>query len=234
VVKLVVAIDGYASCGKSTLAKRIAGQIQCTYIDSGAMYRAVTLHLIRKGLVKKGVFDASRVLAELGNIVIDFQYHPDTGASETFLNGENVEREIRLPAVSGEVSPVSTIPEVRERLVALQRKMGEKGSVVMDGRDIGTVVFPNAEIKFFMTASPDVRAKRRYDELTANGEKVLLQDVRTGLLDRDRIDENRDVAPLRKAADATVIDNSYLSEDEQFELAIQYLNKRLKQLDKSH
>lgn len=227
---LTIAIDGYSSCGKSTLAKEIANELNYVYVDSGAMYRAFTLHLMNKGLLKDGAYIKSQVLDELNNTHIRFLFNTDTQKSETYLNGENVEKDIRSSIISKQVSPISAIKEVREKMVAIQQQMGVEGRVVMDGRDIGTVVFPNAEVKLFMTASNDIRAQRRLIELLDKGENVSLDDVKKSLAQRDHLDMNREIAPLRKAADAIEIDNSDLNRAEQLELALTIIQDKIELL----
>jgi cytidylate kinase len=213
--KIIITLDGYSSCGKSTFAKAIASELGYIYIDSGAMYRAVTLFCLRKGLVTGGIADESRIISLLPEVNISFRHSSETGYFETLLNGEPVEREIRDRAVSDNVSAVSTIAEVRSKLVDLQREMASGGGIVMDGRDIGTVVFPEAELKIFMTASPEVRAQRRYLELVSKGLPADLDAVVKNITDRDRIDSTREVSPLRQAADAVVLDNSDMTPEEQ-------------------
>jgi CMP/dCMP kinase len=213
--KLIIAIDGYSSCGKSTFAKSIAKMLNYIYIDSGAMYRAVTLHCMRMKLIRGDQIDMEGIRAELSLIKIDFSFNTETLQYETYLNGENVEREIRSIDVASNVSAISMIPEVRERMVELQQQMGADKGIVMDGRDIGTVVFPGAEIKIFMTASVDIRARRRYDELKAKGIVIDIEEVRRNIVARDIADENRDISPLRRAEDAIVLDNSRMSVEEQ-------------------
>ncbi len=213
--KLIITVDGYSSCGKSTFAKAIAADLGYLYIDSGAMYRAVTLFCHRKGCVAGGVADIPGIISILPEIRITFRINPDTGFNETLLNGEKVERELRDRAVSDNVSSVSTIAEVRKKLVELQRSIGARGGIVMDGRDIGTVVFPDAELKIFMTASPSVRAKRRYLELVEKGMQADIAAVERNINERDRIDSTREISPLKKADDAVVLDNSEMTVDEQ-------------------
>lgn len=215
--KIIITVDGYSSCGKSTFAKAIATELGYIYIDSGAMYRAVTLFALRRGLVKDGVADEEQILAAMPEISITFRPDSATGFPATYLNGEKVEREIRDREVSDSVSPVSTIAGVRARLVELQRAMGAGGGVVMDGRDIGTVVFPDAELKIFMTASPEVRAQRRYLELVSKGLPADLEAVVKNITDRDRIDSSREASPLRRAEDAVILDNSEMTPAEQME-----------------
>jgi CMP/dCMP kinase len=208
---LVIAIDGHSSCGKSSFAKNIAKAFGLLYIDSGAMYRALTLFAIRNGLINDGIADAKAIENHLSSITVDFQYNPNTLVYETFLNGENIEKAIRTMEVSENVSEVSKIKTVRAWLVTLQRKIGENKSIVMDGRDIGTVVFPNADIKIFMTASLEVRAERRFKELEEKGIPVSIDDISENLSQRDYIDQNRAESPLRKANDAITLDNSNMT-----------------------
>ncbi len=224
--KIVIAIDGFSSCGKSTFAKAIAKRLGYLYIDSGAMYRVVTLELLRRGLIKDGVVDTSMLQSILKEINIGFSYDPVKMAYLTTLNGEVVEDEIRSPQVANHVSLVAAIPAVRTRLVELQRELGKKKGIVMDGRDIGTVVFPDAELKIFMTADPIVRARRRLKELQEKGLNVTLDEVLKNIEERDYIDQNRDVAPLRKADDAVVLDNTNMTVEEQMEW-VEDLVKRL-------
>lgn len=224
--KLTIAIDGYSSCGKSTLAKEIARKLNYVYADSGAMYRAVTLHLLNKGILKDGAYIKELVLTELDSIDIRFQFDPRLERSETFLNGENVEKEIRSSKISRQVSIISAIEEVRTKLVDIQQKMGKEGGVVMDGRDIGTVVFPHADVKLFMTASNRVRAERRYIELKEKGENISLEEVAKDLKKRDHIDMNREISPLRKADDAIEIDNTELDRESQLTMALEIIKKQ--------
>lgn len=213
--KIVIAIDGYASCGKSTMAKELARKIGYIYIDSGAMYRAVALYCIEQGLFEDNRLDVEALQRHIDDIDITFVLNPETGRPETFLNGRNVERDIRGMAVSDKVSYVAAVGFVRRKLVALQQAMGREKGIVMDGRDIGTVVFPDAELKIFLTASPEVRARRRVDELRAKGQKVSYDEVLHNVRERDRIDETREVDPLRKADDALLLDNSTLTLEQQ-------------------
>ncbi len=224
--RMIIAIDGYSSCGKSTFAREIARKLNYIYIDSGAMYRAVTLYCLRQNLVKDGEADTNGIVSELDRIHIDFVYNPDLDQYETFLNSENVEKEIRGMEVAGNVSRISQIFQVRERLVELQRQIGSLKGIVMDGRDIGTVVFPDADIKIFMTASVDIRAKRRYDELREKGSDARIDEIRKNIVARDIADENRDISPLRRAEDAIVLDNSRMSVKQQMEWFDQIIEKK--------
>lgn len=215
-------MDGHSSCGKSTMAKTLAKKIGYTYIDTGAMYRAVTLYAMRRGFIGKNGIDEESLRKELPLIKISFGH--ENGEQYTILNGENVERQIRGMEVSGNVSPISAIGFVREAMVELQREMGKKGAVIMDGRDIGTTVFPNAELKIFVTATDEIRARRRYDELVLKGDNPVYEDVLKNVRERDYIDSHRAVSPLRQADDAIVLDNSGMSYQEQDEwLMEQYL-----------
>jgi cytidylate kinase len=218
--RITIAIDGFSSCGKSTLAKQLAHHLHYTYIDSGAMYRAVALYAMENGLVRNGELDREELLRSLPDIHIAFGHDDATQRNSTWLNGRNVEQRIREMDVSNNVTLVSPVPEVRAKLVQLQREMGEGGGVVMDGRDIGTVVFPNAEVKFFMTARPEVRAQRRYLELKGRGADVTLDQVLANIARRDLDDTTRAADPLVQAPDAFVIDNSELTSQEQFDLAL--------------
>ena len=213
--KIIIAIDGHSSCGKSTVAKEIAQKLNYIFIDTGAMYRAVTLYCLRHNLIDNGIVNIPELKNNLDQIKVYFMLNPETQHNDIWLNGENVEQEIRLLAVSNNVSPVAAVAEVRHRLVALQQEMGKSKGIVMDGRDIGTVVFPNAELKIFMTAQPDVRAQRRFDELTAKGEKISYEEIRANIIERDRYDETREESPLRKAEDAIILDNSFMTREEQ-------------------
>lgn len=215
--KIIIAVDGFSSCGKSTFAKAIASKLGYIFIDTGAMYRAVTLYALEHGAIRSGMIDEEAVIKLLPEMSVAFRFNPERGASDIYVNGDRVEGKIRTIEVSNCVSGVSAIPIVREKLVALQQEMGRQKGVVMDGRDIGTTVFPSAEIKLFMTADPKVRAQRRYDELTAKGDKVSFDDVLENVISRDNADMNRSVSPLRKADDAIVLDNSYMTVEEQME-----------------
>lgn len=207
---ITVAVDGYSSCGKSTMAKTLAKSVGYIYVDTGAMYRSVALYALRHNYVSGGVVDVERLASDLDNVAITFA--PD---GKAMLNGECVESEIRGIEVSKAVSHVSAIPEVRAHLVKLQKAMGDKGGVVMDGRDIGTVVFPNAELKLFVTADAAIRARRRFDELKAKGQSADYDEILANVKERDHLDETRAVSPLRRADDAIVLDNSNMTIDEQ-------------------
>ena len=213
--KITIAIDGYSSCGKSTMAKDLAREIGYIYVDSGAMYRAVTLYALDNGVIQGEKIDESRLKQEMKNIHISFQFNAERGRPDTYLNGERVEDRIRTLEVSNHVSPVAALPFVREEMVRQQQHMGEEGGIIMDGRDIGTTVFPNAELKIFVTASAEIRAQRRYDELTAKGEACDIADILRNVEERDYIDTHREVSPLRQASDAIVLDNSHLTIPEQ-------------------
>lgn len=226
--KIIVAIDGHSSCGKSTIARALAARFGYIFIDSGAMYRTVTLFALRNHLVEGGVVNQEKLIEKLPEINIQFRFNPETGKSDAYLNGENVEEEIRQLTVSQNVSPVATIPEVRKKMVSLQQEMGKDKGIVMDGRDIGTVVFPEAELKLFVTATPEIRAKRRYDELVAKGEVVSFDEILKNVQERDFIDSTRDVSPLKKADDALLLDNSNMTREEQLAWAIAKVEARLK------
>ncbi|MBP9186881.1 MAG: (d)CMP kinase [Bacteroidia bacterium] len=224
-MKITVAIDGYSSCGKSTLAKQLAAALKYNYVDTGAMYRAVTLFFIRNQV---DLFHPEQVVNALTNITIDFNINPDTLQQETYLNSENIENEIRVnPRVASVVSDVSAISEVRRFLVKQQQAMGNNKGIVMDGRDIGTVVFPNAELKLFVTAEPMIRAKRRFDELQQKGQATTIEEVLANLEKRDYIDSNRADSPLMQAEDAVVLDNSKLTRTEQFDWVMKLINQRI-------
>lgn len=215
--KIIIAIDGHSSCGKSTFAKAIAARLGYIFIDTGAMYRAVTLYALENGAIEMGILDEQRIVAMLPEIDVNFRFNPQRGASDIYVNGDLVEGKIRTIEVSNYVSQVSSVGAVREKLVALQQQMGLKRGVVMDGRDIGTVVFPDAELKIYMTADAMVRAERRYKELTAKGDKVTLEEIYENVVSRDKADMSRAISPLRKADDAIVLDNSHMSVEEQME-----------------
>ena len=216
--KIIIAIDGYSACGKSTTAKAVASILGYTYIDSGAMYRAVTLYFLNHYVTLTNEKEVSRALE---NITISFKRNPDNGRNETYLNGLNVEEEIRTMRVTENVSPVSAIPQVRKAMVEIQQKMGRKKGIIMDGRDIGTVVFPDADLKVFMTADVDVRAARRQQELLEKKQLVNLERIRQNLQERDTIDSNRKEGPLKKANDALIMDTSHLTIDEQVDKVVE-------------
>lgn len=224
--KITIAIDGHSSCGKSTMAKDLARRIGYVYIDTGAMYRAVTLFAMRHNLIANGQVDAAKLREEMGNIHISLRLNPETQRPDTYLNGECVEREIRTMEVSRHVSLIAALPFVRSAMVEMQREMGKEKGVVMDGRDIGTVVFPHAELKIFVTASAEVRAQRRYDELTAKGEKCNYEEILENVKERDRIDSTRETSPLRQAEDAIVLDNTHMTIPEQENWLMEEYKKR--------
>ena len=213
--RLTIAIDGFSSCGKSTFAKALAARLGYIFIDTGAMYRAVTLYGLENGAIRSGMVDEEALCRLLPQISIAFRFNPARGASDIYVDGELVEGKIRTIEVSNCVSRVSQIAQVREKLVAMQQQMGRDKGIVMDGRDIGTVVFPDAEIKIFMTADPAVRARRRYDELRAKGDNVSLEEIERNVQSRDEADQHRAISPLRRAADAVVLDNSHMTLDDQ-------------------
>lgn len=226
--KINIAVDGFSSCGKSTIAKGLARKLGYTYIDSGAMYRAVALFAYRNGWITDTEIDDAALQMHISEIEISFKTNSE-GQQETYLNGENVEKEIRSLEIGNYASRVSTLGFVRRELVRQQQAMGGKKGVVMDGRDIGTVVFPNAEFKIFLTASPEVRAKRRYEELQAKGNLVTYEDTLANILERDERDTTRTESPLQKAADAIELDNSHISIAEQLQWAMDIFNKITKQ-----
>lgn len=226
--KITIAIDGYSSCGKSTMAKDLAREVGYIYIDSGAMYRAVTLYCLENQLFTAEGIDTAKLEAAMPNIQISFQLNPDTQRPMTYLNGVNVEDRIRTMEVSSHVSPVAALPFVREALVKLQQEMGKAKGIVMDGRDIGTVVFPDAELKIFVVASAEIRAQRRYDELKAKGQEASFEEILANVKERDYIDQNRAVSPLRQAEDAILLDNSNLTIEEQK----QWLKERFEEATK--
>lgn len=213
--RLTIAVDGFSSCGKSTFAKALAARFGYIFVDTGAMYRAVTLFALENGAIRSGIVDEEALVALLPKIDIAFRFNPKRGASDIYVNGDLVEGKIRTIEVSNCVSAVSSIAAVRRKLVAMQQQMGLKRGVVMDGRDIGTVVFPEAELKIYMTADPMVRAERRFKELTAKGDKVTLEQIYENVVSRDKADMTRAISPLRKADDAIVLDNSQMSVEEQ-------------------
>lgn len=225
--KIIVAIDGHSSCGKSTMAKSLAAQVGYIYVDTGAMYRAVTLFAMRQGLFDaQGQPDAARLEALVPKIEVSFHLDPTTNLPLVCLNGEVVEEEVRTLEVSSHVSAIAALPFVREALTRQQQRMGEEKGIVMDGRDIGTVVFPQAELKVFVTASAEVRAQRRFLELTAKGQTVAFEDILRNVQERDYIDSHREVAPLRQADDALVLDNSEMTREEQMQWLLNRFEER--------
>jgi cytidylate kinase len=219
--KIIIALDGHSSCGKSTMAKALAKKIGYIYVDTGAMYRTVTLFALRNNIFNGTELDAARLEALLPEVSVSFVLDPETNLPLACLNGEVVEREIRTMEVSSRVSPIAALPFVRTMLTKMQQQMGEAKGIVMDGRDIGTAVFPQAELKIFVTASAEVRAQRRYDELTAKGESVTFEEILKNVQERDYIDSHREVAPLKQAEDALVLDNSNMTREEQNEWLMQ-------------
>lgn len=224
--KIVIAIDGFSSCGKSTFARRLASELGYIFIDTGAMYRAVTLYVIENGAVNGVTVDEKKLVDMLDNIDITFRFNPLRQASDVYVNGRNVEGGIRTIEVNNMVSSVSSISAVRTKLVSMQQQMGRDKGVVMDGRDIGTVVFPSAELKIFMTAEPQIRAIRRHEELKAAGVDVSLEEIEKNITDRDLADQQRTVSPLRQASDALVLDNSHMTVDEQMKWVCGILEKK--------
>ena len=223
--KITIAVDGFSSCGKSTMAKDLAKKIGYIYIDSGAMYRAVTLYAIENDLIKDGKPQSEELIKRLPEIEIRFVLNKETGNPEVTLNGVNVEKKIRTMEVSNLVSPVAAIPQVRHAMVEQQQKLGAEKGIIMDGRDIGTTVFPDAELKIFVTASPEVRANRRVAELLAKGDNVTFEEVLENVKSRDEIDQNREESPLRKADDALLLDNSDMTIKEQDEWLMNEFNR---------
>jgi cytidylate kinase len=226
--KITIAIDGFSSCGKSTMAKDLAREVGYIYVDTGAMYRSVTLYALRNGFfADDNSIDTDGLEKEMENIKISFQLNPETGKPDTYLNGECVEKEIRSMEVSSRVSPIATLPFVRTALVAQQQRMGQDKGIVMDGRDIGTTVFPDAELKIYVTASAEVRAQRRYDELVAKGMPADFEDILKNVKERDYIDSHREVSPLRKADDALELDNSNMTIAEQKQWLMEQFNNAI-------
>lgn len=223
--KIIIAIDGFSSTGKSTLAKQLAKQLGYVYVDTGAMYRAVTLFAMQNNCIGIEFLDKEKLVDSLLSIKLSFKFNPELGFAEMYLNGVNVETEIRTLEVSSFVSAVAAISEVRAKLVEQQQEMGKEKGIVMDGRDIGTVVFPNAELKIFMTAGADTRAQRRFDELQAKGDSVTYEEVLKNVVDRDYIDTHRADSPLVIADDAIEVDNSYLDRKEQFDVVLELANE---------
>lgn len=226
--KIVIAIDGHSSTGKSTVAKQLANHLNYIYVDTGAMYRAITLFAHDNNWIEGDSLNETALVEKLSEVSISFQLNPDTQKSEVFLNGTNVEDQIRDLTISSKVSLVAQVPQVREKLVEIQQQMGKEKGIVMDGRDIGTVVFPNAELKLFMTASPEIRAQRRYDELKSKGDSVSYDDIFENVMHRDKLDSERTHSPLKQADDAVLVDNSNLSQEAQFEFILDLINKKLK------
>ena len=224
--KIIIAIDGYSSCGKSTLAKAMAKNLEYVFIDTGAMYRAVALFFLRAGIDFDNTLD---IAAALNKITLQFKYNPATLQSDMYLNEENVEQEIREMRVSQKVSEVAAIALVRDFAVAQQQAMGKSKGIVMDGRDIGTVVFPKAELKIFVTASPDIRVQRRFLELSAKNSAITVEEIAENLQHRDLIDTTREHSPLKQADDALVLDNSNMSREEQLTIALQWAQARISQ-----
>lgn len=225
--KIIISIDGYSSTGKSTVAKQLADWLEYIYVDTGAMYRAVTLFAMEQGLISDGFFDKESLVSKLKEVQISFARNATSGKAEVCLNGKNVEKYIRNLEVSSFVSPIATVSEVRAKLVEQQQEMGRKKGIVMDGRDIGTVVFPDAELKIFMTASAQERAKRRYDELRSRGDEVAYASVLSNVLERDSIDTSRKDSPLVQAKDAIVIDNTETTVEDQFYTILQLAKDRI-------
>ncbi len=225
--RITITIDGHSSCGKSTMAKDLARELGYVYVDSGAMYRAVTLYALRHGMMTDEGIDEQRLKEEMGNISISFKFNTQTQRPDTYLNGECVEGEIRTLEVSNHVSPIAALPFVRSAMVVQQQRMGADKGIVMDGRDIGTTVFPDAELKIFVTASPEVRAQRRYDELTAKGQQCNFDEILRNVEERDYIDSHRAVSPLRKADDAIELDNSNMTIEQQKRWLLEQAKRRI-------
>ena len=226
--KITIAIDGFSSTGKSTLAKQLAKYLGYVYVDTGAMYRAVALFAMQNGFISKDFFDKNALIKNISAIKLHFKFNPDLGFAEMYLNDKNVETEIRTLEVSGYVSKVAEISEIRAKLVEQQQEMGKNKAIVMDGRDIGTVVFPDAELKIFMNASTQIKAQRRFDELTQKGDKVTFDEVLKNVQERDYIDTHREDSPLVKAIDAIEIDNSEMTREQQFDKVLGLVNNILK------
>ena len=228
--KITIAIDGFSSTGKSTLAKQLAQQLGYIYVDTGAMYRAVAYFAMQNQLISVDSFNKVDLINQLKNIVLEFKFNSELGFAEMYLNGANVEKAIRTIEVSGYVSKVAEVSEVRSKLVEQQQEMGKNKGIVMDGRDIGTVVFPEAELKIWVTANMDVRTARRYKELIEMGDKITVDEVKSNILSRDFEDSNRAESPLKRAVDAEDIDNSYLSKDDTLNKAISLVNQTIQSL----
>jgi cytidylate kinase len=227
--KITIAIDGFSSTGKSTLAKQLAKHLGYIYVDTGAMYRAVAFFAMQNNLISSDSFNKVELVNQLKDIILEFKFNTDLGFAEMYLNGDNVEKAIRTIEVSGFVSKVAEVSEVRAKLVEQQQEMGKNKAIVMDGRDIGTVVFPDAELKVFMTASASTRAQRRYDELLQKGDVVTYEEVLKNVEERDYIDTHREDSPLVMASDAVEIDNSYLNREEQFQAVLDLVNNIIKE-----
>mgnify|MGYP003439679093 FL=1 len=227
--KITIAIDGFSSTGKSTLAKQLANHLGYIYVDTGAMYRAVAFFAMQNNLISSDSFNKVELVNQLKDIMLEFKFNTDLGFAEMYLNGDNVEKDIRTIEASGFVSKVAEVSEVRAKLVEQQQEMGKNKAIVMDGRDIGTVVFPDAELKVFMTASASTRAQRRYDELLQKGDVVTYEEVLKNVEERDYIDTHREDSPLVMASDAVEIDNSYLNREEQFEAVLDLVNNIIKE-----
>ncbi|MEZ4877524.1 MAG: (d)CMP kinase [Flavobacterium sp.] len=225
--KITIAIDGFSSTGKSTLAKQLANHLGYVYVDTGAMYRAITFFAMQNGYITSDYFDKETLVNSLPFIKLQFKFNPNVGFAEMYLNGENVENQIRTMEVSGNVSRVAEVSEVRAKLVEQQQDFGKEKGIVMDGRDIGTVVFPNAELKIFMNASMETKAQRRFDELMAKGQEVTFDEVLKNVQERDYIDTHRKDSPLLKATDAIEIDNSNLNREEQFQIVLDLVNQKM-------
>ncbi|MEN8816377.1 MAG: (d)CMP kinase [Nonlabens sp.] len=225
--KITIAIDGHSSTGKSTAAKQLAVKLKYVYVDTGAMYRAVSLYALRENLIVSGNLDSKKLVASLSKIKISFAYNKETYSADVYLNGENIEKQIRTLEVSSIVSKVAEISEVRAKLVEQQQAMGEEKGIVMDGRDIGSVVFPDAELKVFMTAAPEVRAQRRYKELVERGDDVSLDDVLKNVVERDRIDSSREDSPLVQLPEAKLLDTSKMTREEQFDLLVTWAEEAI-------
>ena len=223
--KINIAIDGFSSCGKSTMAKDIAKELKYLYLDTGAMYRTVTFYAINNNIISTNHFDKEALINELNNIDISFEYNAKDLKSDVFLNGKNVESEIRSLEVSNLVSEISQLPEVRKKMVKQQKQIAQNKGVVMDGRDIGTVVLKDAELKIFMIADAKVRAERRYKELVEKGDEVSLEEIIENINKRDYLDQNRKESPLKQAEDAVVLDNTYVTQEEQFQVVLGLVNK---------
>jgi len=226
--KITIAIDGFSSTGKSTLAKQLAKELEYVYVDTGAMYRAVAFFAMQQNIIRADFFDKDALINALPKIQLEFKFNADLGFAEMFLNGENVEKQIRTIEVSNFVSKVAAVSEVRAKLVEQQKEMGKNKAIVMDGRDIGTVVFPDAELKIFMTASAETRAQRRFDELQQKGDNVSYEEVLKNVVERDHMDTHREDSPLVIAEDAIEIDNSYLNKEEQFAAVLELVNDVVK------